>query len=105
MRNIQSTRPAANRGCIRHTISVLQLRQSLLPRTALGKSMLQRLTPGQQTVMCVRKRKHRKKSEGRFAVRAAATPDPDPVVILVMCLFPPPSVTHDRIQSAKRTSA
>jgi hypothetical protein len=26
-------------------------------------------------------------------------------VILVMCLFPPPSVTHDRIQSAKRTSA
>src|SRR5580704_6515239 len=95
MRNIQPPRPAANRGCIRHTISVLQLRLGLLPRTTLVKSMLQSLAPGKQTVVCVRKRKHRKKSEGCFAVRAAAPPDPDPVVILVMCLFPPPTVTHD----------
>jgi hypothetical protein len=52
--------------------------------------------------MGVRQRKQRKKSEGRPAIGAAAAMDPNPVVILVVCLLAAAAVTNDRIAFTNR---
>src|SRR5690348_17249450 len=55
--------------------------------------------------MGVRKRKQWKKRESHPAVGAAATPDPDPVVILVVCLLAAMAVPDNRIALTDRTLA
>jgi hypothetical protein len=65
----------------------------------------QRLTACKQAEVGVRKRKQWKKRERRSAVRAAATPNPDPVVMLVVCLLAPSPMAYDRILLTNRASA
>jgi hypothetical protein len=45
----------------------------------------------------VRERERRKESEGLPATRAKAAPDPNPVVMFIVRLLAPPTVTDDRI--------
>lgn len=47
--------------------------------------------------MRVRKRKQREEGEGLAAIGAATATDPNPVVMLVVCLLAAMSVTDDRI--------
>jgi hypothetical protein len=61
------------------------------------KAQPQRLTAGKQTEMGVRQRKQRKECERRPADWAAATPNPDPVVMLVVRLLAAMPVAHNRI--------
>jgi hypothetical protein len=65
----------------------------------------QRLTAGKQAEVGVRKRKQRKKGERLPAVRAAATPNPNPVVMLVVRLLASMPVPYNRIALADRTQA
>ena len=69
-----------------------------------AKAPPQRLAAGQQTEVGVRQRKQRKKCECRLTVRAAATPNPDPVVMLVVRLAAMP-VAHNRIALTDRAQA
>lgn len=55
--------------------------------------------------MGVRKRKQRKEGERLPANRTAATPNPDPVVILVVRLLAAMPVSHNRIALTDRTQA
>ena len=103
--SIKAGRPAANRGWIRLAVGVLELRHCLFPRAVLHKAQQQCLAARQQAVMRIRKRKHRKKSEGRSASHAAAPANSDPVMMLVVRLLAAVSVTDDRIAVANRTMA
>ena len=104
LRTVQ-TPPAPHCRSIGQPIRRFQLGQRLLPGTQLRQTPPQRLAAGQQTEMRVRKRKQRQKCERRPALRAQAPPNPDPLVIFVMCLLPPPPVADDRILFADRASA
>ena len=55
--------------------------------------------------MGIRKRKQRKESECHPAVGAAATPNPDPAVMLVVRLLATTPVPNDRIALTDRTKA
>ena len=102
---VQTARPAAHSGGIGQTIRVHDLRQCILPRAALSNATLQSLAACQQTVVRVRKRKQRKKSEGLPAACAAAATDPNPIVMLVVGLLAATSVTDNRILFTNRASA
>ena len=65
----------------------------------------QRLAAGQQTEVGVGKRKQRKEGERLPAVGAAATPNPDPVVMLVVRLLAAMPVPNNRIVLTDRTQA
>jgi hypothetical protein len=65
----------------------------------------QRLAAGQQTEVGVGKRKQWKKCERNPAVGAAATPNPDPVVMLIVRLLAAMPVPNDRIALTDRTKA
>jgi hypothetical protein len=105
LRKLHTGRPAANSGGIGQPISVLELRQRLLPRTVLRKAQSQCLASCQQAVLRVRKREHRKESERRPAIGAAAAMDPNPVMMLVVGLLATAAVTDDRIPFTDRASA
>lgn len=105
LRGIQAARPASNRGRVRQAIRVFQLGRCLLPRTVLRNAPQQRLATRPQTEMRVRKRKQRKEGKGRPAIGAASAMDPNPVVMLVVCLLAAPSVTNDRIPFTNWTAA
>ena len=102
---IRTARPAANRGGISQPIGILQLGQCLLPRTLLCEALSQCLTAGQQAVLRVRKREHRKESKGLPTAATAAPANHDPVVMLVVRLLAPTPMTNDRIAFADRASA
>jgi hypothetical protein len=63
------------------------------------------LAAGKQTEVGVRKRKQRKEGERLSAVGAAATPNPDPVVMLVVRLLATMTVPNNRIALTNRTQA
>jgi hypothetical protein len=65
----------------------------------------QRLAARKQTEVGVRKRKQREKGERHPAVRAAATPNPDPIVMLVVRLLAATPVPNNRITLTDRTQA
>jgi len=101
----QAARPAADSGRIRQSIRVLKLGQCLLPRAVLHKAPPQCLAARQQAVMRIGKRKQRKESEGRPTTGAAATMDPNPVVMLVVCLLAAAPMTDNRISFTDWTPA
>jgi hypothetical protein len=81
------------------------MRHRAFPRTMVQKVSSQRLTAGDQTVVGVGQGENGKESEGCFASRAAAAASVNPVVTLVMSLFPPSAVADDRIAQTLRTEA
>jgi hypothetical protein len=105
LRTVKALRPAAGCGGIGQTIRILELRQRLLPATALHKAPQKCLTACQQAVMRVRKREQRKESKGRTAVGAAAAMDPNPVVMLVVSLLAAAAMTNNRISFTNRALA
>ena len=54
--------------------------------------------------MGVRERKKRKEGEGLPAIRAATSPDPDPVVVFIVGLLAAASMADDRIAFTSRAS-
>jgi hypothetical protein len=105
LRKVQAAQPAPNCRGIRQPIRVFQIGRCLLPRTVPRNAPQQRLATREQTEMRVRKREQRKEGKGNPAIGAAAATNPNPVVMLVVCLLAAPSVTNDRIPFTKRTSA
>jgi hypothetical protein len=65
----------------------------------------QRLTAGDQTVMGVGWGENGEESESCIAPRAQTATNPNPVVTLVMSLFPPSAMADDRIAQTLRTEA
>jgi hypothetical protein len=55
--------------------------------------------------MRVRKREQREKGEGPSASDTAAPANPDPIVMLVVRLLAPATMTNDRILLTNRASA
>jgi hypothetical protein len=55
--------------------------------------------------MRVGQRKHRQKGEGPSATNTAAPPNPDPIVMLVVCLLATSTMTNNRILFTNRASA
>jgi hypothetical protein len=102
---VQAARPAPDRGSIGQAIRILELGHCLFPRAVIYKALPQCLAARQQTEVRVRERKQRKKSEGHPATGTAAAANHNPVVMLVVRLLAPASVTNDRILLTNRTSA
>src|ERR1019366_204181 len=71
----------------------------------LRKALPQCLAAHQKTEMRVRKRECWKEGEGRPAISASATMDPNPIVMLVVGLLAATAVTNDRIPFTHRASA
>ena len=94
---VQPVSPAAECGGIGHAIRILERRHRLFPGGVLHKAPPQCLTARQQTVVRVRERKQREKSEGLPATGAAAATDANPVVMLIVGLLAAASVADDRI--------
>jgi hypothetical protein len=72
---------------------------------ALHKAPQQCLAACQQAVMGVRKREYRQEGEGPPASHTAPPANPDPIVMLVVRLLPPPAMTNNRILFTYRASA
>jgi hypothetical protein len=104
-RGIQSLKPTAEGGTIRHAIRILHRRRRRFPGTAVDKVAPQRLTAGDQAVMRVGKRKHGQEGNRLFARAADTAPNRDPVMVFVMGLLPPTAMANDRILRAYRTPA
>ena len=104
LRAVQSVGPAAKRGRIWHAVRVFERRRGLFPGTMLHKAPPQSLTARQQTVVGVRERKQWKEGEGFPATGAATSPDPNPVVVCIVCLLASASVADDQIASTNRAS-
>ena len=101
---VQADRPTSERGGIGHPIGVLQRRSRLFPRAVLLPTPPQRLAASQQAVVGVRKGKQGKQGEGLSTTLAKPAPDPNPVVMFIVCLLAPTTVTDDGIAFANRTS-
>ena len=102
---VEAARPAAERGGIGHPIGVLQRGRRLFPGAVLHKVSPERLTAGQQAVAGVGERERGKEGEGLSASMAKAAPDPNPVVMFIVRLLAPATVTDDRIAFTNRTSS
>ena len=64
----------------------------------------ERLTAGQQAVAGVGERERGKEGEGLSASMAKAAPDPNPVVMFIVRLLAPATMTDDGIAFANRAS-
>jgi hypothetical protein len=104
LRALQTARPTAQCGRIGHAVRVFERRRRRFPGAVFHKSPTQRLATRQQAVMRVRKRKQRKESEGLPATGAAATTNPNPIVMLIVRLLAAASVADDRIPFTGRAS-
>jgi hypothetical protein len=101
---VHATRPATDCGGIGHPIRILQRRCRLFPRTVLQEVSAERLSASQQAVVRVGGREQGKQGEGLSAPRAKAAPNPNPVVMFIVRLLAPATVTDDRIAFANRAS-
>ena len=97
--------PAAKRGRIGYAIRVFERRRGFFPGIVLHKAPSQCLRARQQTVVGVRERKQWKKGEGLPAAGAATAPDADPVVVFIVGLLAPASMTDDGIAFTSGASA
>jgi hypothetical protein len=97
---VQAARPAAEGGRVGHPIGVLQGGCRLFPGAVLHPVPLQRLSASQQAVVRVRERKQGQEGEGLPATGAAAAPNPNPVVMFIVRLLAPATVTDDGIAFA-----
>jgi hypothetical protein len=70
----------------------------------LQKVSAERLSASQQAVVGVGEREQGKQGEGLSATRAKAASDPNPVVMFIVGLLAPPTVTDDGIPFANRAS-
>ena len=101
---VHATRPSTDCGGIGHPIGVLQRGRRLFPGAVLHKVSPERLTAGQQAVAGVGERERGKEGEGLSASMAKAAPDPNPVVMFIVCLLAPATMTDDGIAFANRAS-
>jgi hypothetical protein len=97
--------PAAESGCIRNTIRVLQRGRGVFPRTVFCKAPPERLSASQQAVMGIRERERREEGECPSTKRAKPTSDFNPVVVLIVRLLATAPVADNRIAFTQRTSA
>jgi hypothetical protein len=104
-RGIQSLKPTAEGGTIRHAIGIFHRRSRRFPGTAFDKVAPQRLTAGDQAVMRVGKRKHGQEGNSLLARSADTAPNRDPVMVFVMSLLSSAAMTNDRIPRAQRAPA
>jgi hypothetical protein len=102
---VQAARPATDRGGIGYTIRVFEPRRRLFPGAVLHESPSQCLTARQQAVMRVRERVQREESEGLPTSWAATATDPNPIVMLIVCLLAAASVTDNRIAFTCRATS
>jgi len=70
----------------------------------IHKVSAERLSTSQQAVVGVRERERGKEGEGLSATRAKAASDPNPVVMFIVRLLAPATVTDDGIAFANRAS-
>jgi hypothetical protein len=102
---VQSVGPAAKCGRIGHAIRICERRRCLFPGAVLHQAPPQCLTARQQTVVCVRERQTREKSEGSPTTGAATATDTNPVMMFIVRLLAAASVADDRIHFTCRTSS
>jgi hypothetical protein len=102
---IQLPKPATERGWVRYTIGIFDRWCGCFPGTAIDKVAPQRFTASDKAVVSVRKREHGQEGNRLTANTAETPPNSDPVVVLVMGLFPPTAMTYDRFASTNRAPA
>src|ERR1017187_3774286 len=100
----QANSPTSERGGIGHPVGVLQRGRRLFPRAVLVQTSPQRLAASQQAVVGVRQREQGKQGEGLSTTLAKAAPAPNPLVMFIVRLLAPTTVTDDGIAFANRTS-
>jgi hypothetical protein len=102
-RGIQTSKPSAHSGGIGNAIGIFARRRRRFPGVIKQEIAPQRLAPGDQAVVAIRRRERRQ--EGFPAQTAKASADLNPVVIFVVGLFPPAAMTDDRIAQTQRALA
>ena len=96
-RGIQTPEPPAQGGRIGYAIGVFDRGRRVLPATALDEVAPQRLAAGNEAVLCVRWRELREEGEGLVARSANAPPNLNPIVLLIVSLFPPAAMSDNGI--------
>ena len=96
--------PAPQGGRIGQAMGIFALRSRLLPSTAVDGSRFPGLFPAAQAVLAVGRRPVGQDGEGQSTRPAHTAANPNPVVAFVVCLFPPPAMTGDRVLAAPRTA-
>ena len=104
-RRIQVVEPAAQGGGVGNAMRIFERRRGVFPRALLHKAPPQRLAARDQTVLGVRRGESGQETKDYAAQRAQTTSIPNPIVTLIMGLFPSPAMADDRIERAERTPA
>jgi hypothetical protein len=93
------------RGWIRQSVRILEVRNRLLPAAILLYDALCYLFPAMKAVVAAGRRPDRQDGEGLVARRATTAPDTDDIVNFVVRLFAPLAVADDRAVPTERTPA
>src|ERR1035441_7428817 len=93
----QTPEPPAQGGGISYAIGVFDRGRRGLPATALDKVAPHRVAAGNEAVLCVRWRELREKGEGLVARSANATPNQNPIVLLIVSLFAPAAMSDNGV--------
>ena len=86
-------------------MGIFERRRGVFPRASLHKTPPQRRAARDQTVVGVRQGESGQETKDYAAQRAQTTTIPNPIVTLIMGLFPSPAMADDRIERAERTPA
>jgi hypothetical protein len=97
--------PSAQCGGIGHPIRILDRRRRGFPTAALYEIASQRVAARDQTVMAVGRGEWRQESERLAAQTAETAANPDPIMVCIMSLFAPATVTDDGILLTNRAPA
>lgn len=103
-RRIQAPEPAAQCRGVGHTIGIFDCGRCRFPATTLDEIAVQRLTARNQAVVAVWWREGRQEGECLTTTVADAAANPDPIMMFIMGLLAPASVTDDGILHANRAA-
>ena len=97
LREIQTSKPAAQGGGIGHPLGILDRGRRSFPTITFHKVAPQRLATGDQAVVAIGQREGRQKGERLPAHIAVAAANRNPVMVFVVSLFAPAAMTDDGI--------
>jgi hypothetical protein len=104
-RAIETLEPSPQSGWISNAIWIFHFGRCGFPGVTFQQIPSQRLTAGDEAVMAVRRRERGQEGEGFRAQITAAAADLNPVVIFVVCLFPPAPMADNRFAQTHRAQA
>jgi hypothetical protein len=102
LRRIQTPEPSAQGGGIGHAIGIFNRGRGGFPDAAFHEIAPERLATRDQAVVAIRRRERRQERERLPTQIAETSANRNPIVIIVVRLFPATPMADDRIAQANR---